>query len=49
MVCQQPSVGMTGVLRTTVTLVHQPRFRRAATTRHLQGIRHQVGSNMITH
>src|SRR5215468_10498818 len=49
MLRQQCSVGMTGVLRTTVTMVEQPHVWLATTERHLQRGSHQWRIHMITH
>jgi len=49
MISQQFPVGMTGVLGTTVTMVHEAGRWPATTERHLSGVRHQWRINMSTH
>ena len=46
---QKPLVRMAGVLRTTITVVHQTRIRLTTTQRHLQGIPNQLRIKMIAH
>jgi hypothetical protein len=47
MVSQDLSVGMTGVLRTTITLVHPAGFRLATAQRHLQRVANPWGITRI--
>ena len=49
MVSHDLSVGMAGVLRTTITMVYQAGCRLAAAKRHLQRVSHQLGIHMIAH
>jgi hypothetical protein len=49
MVRQKPPVGMTGVLRTTITMVQATGGQRATTEGHRQRLRHQWRSSMSAH